>query len=210
VEPVRNTFTYGGWLPGQWLATASGGIFPGERYGFAGEVGRLFLDGQLEFFAGADLSGQLSFLDEVTQYSGLEQWSAFAAATHRTRGIDLESTLRVGRFREGSVAARIDLVRRLHEFEVGFFGIQNEDENVAGITLRIPLPVRHYRKPARFRPTTVPAFPFTYRETVVPVGIQVSLFDNLSRLRRRLHPTFIRNNIEDLRRGRGDREGGSR
>jgi len=214
VVPVRNTLSWGGWLPRRWLLAASAGTFPGDRYGLAAQLGKLFWDGRLELWGGGDLSGKLLFLDNVVEYSNLKQWSAFAAATHRLRGIDLETTVTVGRFREGRGAVRVDLARRLHEFEVGFFFIQSfqkvpvsqddniGDDNIGGVTLRVPLPLRKVGKPAAVRPVTVPAFPFSYRESVEPIGIQIPQFDNLDRLRKRLYPTFILNNLEDLRRGR--------
>jgi hypothetical protein len=34
---------------------------------------------------------------------------------------------------------------------------------------------------------------------VDPVAVPVSMYDNLDRFRKRLYPTFIRNEIEDLR-----------
>jgi hypothetical protein len=214
VKPVRNTVTWGGWLPGSWLTTVSGGIFPGDRYGFAGEFGKLVMNGSFEIWGGADLTGEFKFLDDVILYSNLDQWAAFGAVTHRFRGLDLESTLSLGRFYTASVfdfdanetetwendpTIRLDFNRRMHEFEIGFFGVVNKHAEVIGLTLRIPLPVRRYLKPSILRPTTVPAFPFTYRDTVEPVGVSVSLFDDLNRLRKRLYPTFILNNVEDLR-----------
>ena len=207
VKPVRNTISWGGWLPGNWLAATSAGIFPGDRYGFSGQVGRLFLDGQLDVWAKGDLTGLLEFKDDHIAYSNLEQWTAYGAVTHRLRGLDLESTLRAGRFREGRAAVRFDLERRYKEFEAGFFGAKNKDETVFGFTLRIPLPVKHYSDPARFRLVTVPAFPFVYEDKIDasvarPVGfvaLEARQFDDLDRLRKRLYPTFIMNNIEDLR-----------
>lgn len=199
VKPVRNTLSWGGWLPAQWLLAASAGLFPGDRYGVLTQAGRLFQDGRLELWAGGELTGRLQFLEDVVQYSDLGQWTAYGAATYRTSGIDLEMTLTGGRFREGELGVRVDLERRLGEFEVGFFGVVNEHEDVAGVTLRVALPVKHYRRPSRFRLTTVPAFPFTYRESVESVVVQTSMFDNLDRLRKRLYPTYIRNNLEDLR-----------
>lgn len=213
VVPVRNTLSWGGWLPRSWLLATSAGTFPGDRYGMAAQVGKLFWDGKLELWGGGDLSGKLLFLDNVVEYSALKQWTAYAAVTHRPRGIDLETTVTVGRFREGRGAVRVDMARRLHEFEIGFFFIQSlqkipanqqdtiGDNSIGGVTLRIPLPLRKVGKPAVVRPVTVPAFPFSYRESDEPVGIQLSQFDNLDRLRKRLYPTFILNNLEDLRRG---------
>lgn len=201
VKPVRNTLSWGGWLPKQWLLAASAGTFPGDRYGLLTQAGRLFLDGQLELWAGGELTGRLQFLKSVVQYSDLGQWAAYVAATYRTRGVDLETTLTGGRFREGELGARVDVQRRFGEFEVGFFGVVNEHDNVGGLTLRAALPVKHYRRPARVRPTTVPEFPLTYRESVASVVIQTSMYDNLDRLRKRLYPTYIRNNVEDLRMG---------
>ena len=199
VKPVRNTISWGGWLPGNMLAATSAGIFPGDRYGFAGQVGRLFLDGQLDVWAKGDLTGLLEFRDDHVAYSNLGQWTAYGAVTHRLRGLDLESTLRAGRFREGLAAVRLDLERRYKEFEAGFFGAKNKDETVFGFTLRIPLPVKRYSHPARLRVVTVPDFPFTYQDTLGDVAREARQFDDLDRLRKRLYPTFIMNNVEDLR-----------
>jgi hypothetical protein len=225
VHPVRNTLSWGGWLPGNWLLASSAGIFPGDRYGFLTEVGTLVLDGRLELWAGGEATGGIRFLEEeeadggsflwdLITYTNVADWSAFAAATYRPLGIDLEGTLTMGRFREGKSGVRVDLQRRLGEFELGFFVIHqidadlletadprrdDKEETVGGVTLRIPLPVRRYPSPSRFRATTVPAFPFTYWESTAPVGVQTSMFDNLDRLRKRLYPPYIRNNLTDLR-----------
>jgi hypothetical protein len=206
VKPVRNTLSWGGWLPGRVLLAASAGTFPGDRYGFAGEAGRLFWDGQIEVWAGGDLSGELQFLEDLIEYSSPEQCSAFLPATHRTPAIDVESTVQVGRFREEKEAVRVEVARRFHEFELAFFGIANEDDTVAGVHIKLPLPLTRYLKPAPFRLTTVPEFPFTYRDSRQAIGVQIPLFDNMDRLRKRLYPTFIRNNLEDLRRARREIE----
>jgi hypothetical protein len=199
VKPIRNTLSWGGWLPGQVLVAASAGTFPGDRWGFAGQAGKLLWNGQLEVWAGGDLSGNLLFLKNVVEYSSLGQWTAFVAATHRPRGVDLESTVTVGRYREKRAAVRVDVARRFHEFKFGFFGIANKDATVAGVQINLPLPVRRYLRPATIRPTTVPDFPFTYRDSRESIGIQVSQYDNLDRLRKRLYPSFIWNDLEDLR-----------
>lgn len=212
VKPTRNTVSWGGWLPANCLFAVSGGLFPSDRYGFAGEVGRLFLNGQLEVWAGGDLTGELLLTEDVVEYSDMTAWSAFAAATHRFRGLDIESTLTFGRFyqEEGDLALKLELARRIEEFEIGFFGATHlgsdlsmspyeEGNTSVGVNLRFALPVRTYARPKRFRPTTVPDFPFTYRSTVDPVAVPVSMFDNLDRLRKRLYPTFIWNRIEELR-----------
>ena len=210
-KPERNTLSWGGWLPGNCLLAVSGGIFPADRYGFAGEVGRLFWNGQLEVWAGGDLTGEILFLKDVTSYSDMTAWSAFAAATHRFQGLDIETTLTFGRFyrEEGDVAVKLELARRIEEFEIGFFAATHgsnlgmspyeKGDTSVGVNLRFALPVRTYSRPRTFRPSTVPEFPFTYRSTVDPVAVPVSMYDNLDRFRKRLYPTFIRNEIEDLR-----------
>lgn len=199
VTPIRNTLSWGTWLPGQWLGTASGGLFPGDRYGVQAQVGRLFLDGHLEVYAGGEATGEILFLKDVVEYSNIGQWAAYGAATVRTSNLDLEGTVEVGRYREKELGVRVELARRLHEFEVGFFGVANQYDEVAGVNLRIPLPLRKDAKPSRVRLATVPAFPFTYRESVASVGIRTSFYDDLDRFRKRLYPTYIRNNLEDLR-----------
>jgi hypothetical protein len=212
VIPGRNTFSWGGWLPLGVLSTVSAGIFPGDRYGIATELGRLVWKDQLEVVAGGDVSGKLQFLVDSIDYSSLDRWAAFVAATHRFRGLDLETTLTLGRFEEEEFAVKLEVARRIHEFEIGFFVATNpnsdlqftpyedtEDKSAAGVNLRFALPVAHYMKPRVVRPTTVPEFPFTYKSTVDPVAVQITPYDNLDRLRKRLYPTFIWNEIEDLR-----------
>jgi hypothetical protein len=89
----------------------------------------------------------------------------------------------------------------LGEAAVGFFGVKTEDGEVLGVSLRIPLPGERWSRPTRVRFSTVPAFPFEYRDSLANVGLRVSLFDDLDQLRKRLYPTFVRNNLRDLRRG---------
>lgn len=209
VKPVRNTISWGGWLPGNWLVATSAGIFPGERWGLSGQAGKLFLDGQLDVWAKADLTGFLEFRSDHIAYSNLGQWTAYGAVTHRLRQFDLETTLRAGRFREGLAAVRVDLERRYKEFEAGFFGARNEIETVFGLTLRFPLPVSRLPAPSRFRLATVPAFPFVYEDSLHDVAREARQFDDLDRLRKRLYPTFIMNNVEDLRRANAYVSGGS-
>jgi hypothetical protein len=199
VSPGRSTVSWGGWLPGGWLAALSGGYFSGDRYGLAGETGKLLWSGGLEVTAGGDLSGLLEFTEETTRYSDPETWSAFLGLTHRLRGVDLETSVKAARFMEQELGVRLDVARRFGEVEVGFFGIKTEQDDLVGLLLRLPLPVERWSRPSRLRLTTVPAFPFEYRDSVADVGRQVSLFDNLDRLRKRLYPTFLWNNLEDVR-----------
>jgi hypothetical protein len=220
VIPGRNTLTWAGWLPSAWLFTVSGGLFPGaseSRYGFAGEIGRLFLDGQLNVKGGGDVTGRIQFLEDAIVYSNLGTWSAFGAATWRTRGIDLATTLTLARYWEESVGARLDFRRDFHEFRVGLFGLRSdlfevngEGEWVAGFTLDVPLPLRRYAQPRTVRFTTVPDFPFAYRNSSLAVGLSITPYDNLDRLRLRLYPTYVRNNLEDMRWVQGyGRKGGA-
>jgi hypothetical protein len=198
VAPGRNTLSWGGWLPRGWLVAASGGIFAGDRWGVAGEIGRLSRGGAFEIRAGGDWSGLLEFTKDVTLYTGLDAWSAFVAVTHRTEGLDLETTVTAARFLEGDPGLRVDVDRRWGEVEVGFFVVGTHVDEILGVNLRLPLPTRAWSRPARLRVTTVPAFPFRYRDSLNEVGQQVSLFDDLDRLRKRLYPTFVRNNLDDL------------
>jgi len=215
VIPGRNTLSWGGWLPAGVLSTVSGGIFPGDRYGIATELGRLVWKNQLEVWGGGDISGKLQFLEDSIEYSSLDRWAAFLAVTHRFRGLDLETTLTAGRFEEEEFAIKLEIARRIHEFEIGFFVATNpnsdlqftpyedsEDKSAAGVNLRFALPVAKYMRPRAVRPTTVPDFPFTYKSTVDPVAVQITPYDNLDRLRKRLYPTFVWNEIEDLRTAR--------
>ena len=192
VIPIRNTLSWGSWLPGQWLWAASGGIFPGDRYGFLAEVGRLYLDGHLEVWAGGEAHGR----DPVSRGSGpvLEH-----RAVGRVRGghpsapngLDLEGTVQVGRFREEELGVRVELARRMEEFEIGFFGVANQFDEVAGVTPSHPAPpcARTHVLPGCVWPR-FPRSPFTYRESVSPVAVQTSLYDNLDRFRKRLYPTY--------------------
>ena len=215
VIPGRNTLSWGGWLPAGVLSTASAGIFPGDRYGIATELGRLVWKNQLEVWGGGDVSGKLQFLTDSIDYSSLDRWAAFLAVTHRFRGLDLETTLTAGRFEEEEFAIKLEIARRIHEFEIGFFVATNpnsdlqftpyedsQDKSAAGVNLRFALPVAKYMRPRAVRPSTVPDFPFTYKSTVDPVAVQISPYDNLDRLRKRLYPTFVWNEIEDLRTAR--------
>jgi len=212
VIPGRNTISWGGWLPAGVLTTVSAGLFPGDRYGVATELGRLVWKDQLEVWMGGDVSGKLLFLEDSIEYSSLDRWAAFVAVTHRFRGLDLETTFTVGRFEEEEWALKLEVARRIHEFEIGFFVAttpnsdlqftpyeDEEDKSAAGVNLRFALPVAHYMKPRVVRPTTVPEFPFTYKSTVDPVAVQITPYDNLDRLRKRLYPTFVWNEVEDLR-----------
>jgi hypothetical protein len=201
VAPGRNTLSWGGWLPGGWLAATSAGIFAGERWGLAGEAGKLSRSGRWELRAGGDWSGLLEFRRAATFYTEPDAWSAFAAVTGRTERLDLEVTVTGARFLEGDAGLRIDVDRRFHEAEIGFFAVDTRADTILGVSLRLPLPVRAWTRPAALRVTTVPDFPFEYRDSLNEVGQQVPLFDDLDRLRRRLFPTFVRNNLDDLRRG---------
>ena len=122
----------------------------------------------------------------------------FGGDTRNPFGADVEATLTGARFLEGDLGLRLDLDRRYGEAEVGFFVVRTDVDTVLGLNLRLPLPVRAWSPPARIRVTTVPAFPFEYRDSLSEVGQQVSLFDDLDRLRKRLYPTFVRNNLDEL------------
>jgi hypothetical protein len=208
VVPGRNTTSWGGRLPGGWLGAASAGIFPNHRYGVAARTGRLFENGAFEAQIGGDLSGFLKFSRHVVLYSPLETWSAFVAGTYRTPGIDLETTVTGARFMEKRLGGRLDVGRRFGETRVDFFGIKTKDASVVGMEIEVPLPVRQWSRPGAVRVRTVPTFPLTYRESVHDIGRQVSMFDDLERLRKGLYPTFILNNLEDLRSALPSGEGG--
>lgn len=202
VAPGRTTLSVAGWLPGDWLGAASAGHFADERYGLAAEMSRFLGDGSFEVRFGGDISGFIRFAEEETRYSAIEKWSSVAAVTYRTRGRDIETTLSGGRYYEGDAGARLDIVRRWGESEVGLFGIKTESGTVGGMRISVPLPVRRLGAPSRLRFVTVPYFPWEYRESSEPAGLQVRLFDNTARFRKGLLPTVVKNNIEALRTAR--------
>jgi hypothetical protein len=201
VAPGRNTLAGGGWLPWGCLAAANVGLFSDSRYGAAIEVGRLFANGAIELRGGGDKTGEIKFLHTVTVYSPIQAWSAYAAVTHRPRGIDLETTATFARFMEGEVGGRLDVARRFGEARVSFFAIQTREDAVLGVETLIPLPVRRWPRPRALRPVTVGEFPLTYRESVADIGRQVRVYDNLDRLRERLYPSYVWNNLDAVRRG---------
>jgi hypothetical protein len=199
-RPGRSTISYGGWLPGSWLGTASIGYFPGNRYGVAFETGRFIHGGDFEVRLNGDYSGFLKFSrNNIVLYSGLEAWSGVVSVIHRLSGLDLVTTVSGGRFLYGDAGGSLDVARRFNETEFAFFAIKTDEGSVAGLRFRVPLPLRRAPAPRRVRLTTVPDFPFEYREDVDLVGIRVALYDDLSRLRHRLDPVFLRNNLDHLR-----------
>jgi hypothetical protein len=195
----RSTLSWAGWIPGSSLVALSGGILSVDRYGFAGEISRLAFGGRLEISGGGDLSGNLKFTDDAILYSSLDKWSAFVAATGRTPGPDLELRGSLARFMEGDLGVRMDLARRFHETTVGFFGIKTENDAVAGLRMTFPLPLRRLPYPRRVRLATVPAFPIVYRNSLGSIGDQVPLFNDTEWVRKGMFPTFVLNNVEDLR-----------
>ncbi|MGQ0721991.1 MAG: YjbH domain-containing protein [Candidatus Eiseniibacteriota bacterium] len=195
IAPGRNTLSWGGWLPGGLLGTASGGLFAGDRWGFGGEIGRLAAEGAFELRAGADWTGLLDFNRDVTFYSSLDAWSGFVALTHRPEEVDLEATVAVARFLDGDPGVRVDLDRRFQESELGFFVIDTRVDTVLGVTLRLPLPAARLPRPSPVRLATVPEFPFEYRESLNEIGQQARPHDDLDRLRKRLYPTWVRNQV---------------
>ena len=113
--------------------------------------------------------------------------------------IDVELNVTGGRFIHGDRGARVDLLRHFGETDFGFFAIKSNEGAVGGFRISLPLPVERQLRPARFRPVTVPAFPFEYREDQEPTGKRVRIFDNLDRFRKGLTPMFLMNNLDDLR-----------
>jgi hypothetical protein len=199
IRPGRTTLSYGGWLPGSWLGTASIGYFPGNRYGVAFQTGRYIHGGDVEVRLSGDYSGFLKFSrNDVVLYSGLEAWSGVVSVVHRLSGLDLVTTASAGRFLYGDLGGSLDVARRFDETEFAFFAIKSDEGSVAGLRFRVALPVRRAAAPRRVRLTTVPDFPFEYREDTDLVGIRVNLYDDLSRLRQRLDPVFLRNNLDRL------------
>jgi hypothetical protein len=201
IHPGRNTLSLGLALPGGIDLAASGGYFPEYRYGFGAEAGR-FLDrgGYLEARVGGDYSGFLKVLDAgTTSYSDPGAWSGVGTLIARAPGRDIELAAQAGHFYSGDVGVRVDLLRRFGEVDLGLFGIATDEGEVAGVRFNMPLPVRRAGRPRSFRPTTVPAFPFEYREDVGAIGLRLRTFDNLDRFRRGLVPTAIRNNLGALR-----------
>ena len=199
-RPGRNTLSYAGRLPFISLGTVSAGYFPGNRYGVAGEVGRYFLDGVVEARLSADYSGFLKFSrNDVVLYSGLDAWSCVASVTHRWKGLDVITTVSGGRYLYEDVGAELEVARRFRELEFSFFGVKSNEGSVAGLRFTLPLPAPNWGYPRRVRPVTVPDFPFTYREDNDQVGLKVNLYDDLERLRQRINPVYVWNNLLALR-----------
>ncbi len=201
IEPTRNTLSWNSRLPGGIEVAASGGIFPENRYGFVAEAGRfLDQDGLLEARVGGDWSGFIKFLDAGTvSYSEIAAWSGVGTLIGRLPGRDIEVSLAAGHFLSGDEGIRIDAMRRFGEVDLGFFGISTNAGEVGGFRFSVPLPARHQSRPAAIRATTVPSFPFEYREDVAAIGQRVRAYDTIDRFRHGLTPTYVRNNLEAIR-----------
>jgi len=201
IEPTRNTLSWNSRLPGGVEVAASGGMFPENRYGIVAEAGRfLDHDGLIEARVGGDWSGFVKFLDAGTvSYSDISAWSGIGTLIGRLPGRDVEVSLAAGHFLSGDEGIRVDAMRRFGEVDLGFFGISTDAGDVAGFRFSVPLPARHLSRPRTIRATTVPSFPFEYREDVAAIGQRVRAYDTIDRFRRGLTPTYVRNNLEAIR-----------
>jgi hypothetical protein len=201
VYPGRATVSWGGWLPADLLGAASAGLFSDGRYGFAAEMSRLVLDGDLELTATGDVSGSLDFYIDGAEYSDIGPWSAFAGATYRFTGLDVEASVEGGRYMEGYFGGRLNLTRRFGEAEVGFTAAKNEIDDSVGARLKVALPLRRMPRPAVLRPATVPDISVSYTEERRSVTESVGFYDDTGALREQIYPTYIMNNLDVLRTG---------
>jgi len=150
-------------LPRNLFVAATAGLFARNRYGIGTEITAYSIDTRWSLGAELGITGESSFINHQWGFTALNQPTALMTITHRLQqhGVTMRTT--AGVFLPRERGARLDVVRKFGEFELGWFGVTTGRAANGGLTLRIPLPQQRYSFPAPVRLRSAETFVWHYR-----------------------------------------------
>jgi len=186
-------------LPGNFFSSISSGYFDLNRYGLSVECLKFLLNGNLSFSAKVDYTGFLIYIDKQWYYSDLNKWTYLLSGTYQFSPLDFSISLAQGRFLAGDRGWRIDVLRSFGETDIGFFAIKTNAETLGGFRLHIPIFPMRRLTPSRIRASPPLYFDRTYRYSYNDSGKSISTGPVLMDFIKKLVPSYIRNNVEELK-----------
>jgi hypothetical protein len=207
-RPGPNTLEQYLWLGRLGLASATGGLFSGNRYGLSVGLARPFAGGALLLDGQLDASGFWAWSDSGFVYSPLSRTTGYVGFTYRPPRYDLALRVHAARFLYGDQGVEAELERAMGNFTIAFFGQHSDSFNVAGVRLRIPIPPLVRPTSPRIRVLPPERIELEYRDVADPIGIAVA--DVASReefLRQLSEPALAANRDRFVRASRSAADG---
>jgi hypothetical protein len=209
IRPALITLNQTARLPRNVFVSATAGTFNPDRYGADVEARAYLANGSLSFGTELGLTGAVSYAEDGWYRTPMNERTALVDATWRIDRFDLLLRTTAGAFLEDQRGMRVDVVRQLGEFEIGFFAAKAREGSNGGVMLRLPLFPAKRPAQAPVRLFAADAFRWQYRyRGLVPGGRRFNTGNALEDFGRRLNPDYVQRS-DDVGPGQSDSSEGT-
>ncbi len=187
-------------LPYDVVTSVSFGAYNPNRWGFAGEINKLFLNRRVALGYSFEYTGFLLYYDEVWNYSKLNLVTDKVYATWYSELLNSQISLSHNTYVMKDSGLLFEFSRNYKDTSVGFFFGETELDKFGGMMIRFPLSPQKRPKPRAFRLTLPRYYEYSYRATnfvytqhaPIQTGISVYTGTKLTYLYQNLTPNYVK------------------
>lgn len=194
-------------LPYNIMASVSFGLFNPNRWGWGGEVNKLFFNRHLSIGYSFEYTGFLLYYDKVWNYSKMGLLTSKAYAWYYSNFLNCQFGVSYNKYVMKDSGWLFEFSRNFRETTVGFFAGSTQIDKFGGLSLRFPFSRRVRAKPRVVRAVLPRYYEYSYRATnkvytqhsPVQTGISVYTGTKLTYLYMHLTPNYVANNLQVFR-----------
>ena len=180
--------------PNNIYTSFSIGHFNQQRNGFSTEWGKFFYDDRFAFFT------KLDYTTLSNKWNSSYNLNYLLKAKYYFPNVDFAFDICWGRYLFNDETWRVDVCRSFEEIDLGFMLIGNKNiEVLFGMIINIPFPISTRPLPKKFRISSPVNVPWNYRYLPYFDGFILDTETDIESYFKKLHPTFIKNNIQKLK-----------
>jgi len=193
-------------LPFNILASVSYGLYNPNRYGWAGEINKRFLQRRLSVGYSFEYTGFLLYYDKEWFKSEKTLLTSKLYAVYYADFLNCQFGLSYNRYVMKDSGWLFEFSRNLRENTVGIFAGSTSIDKFGGMMIRFPLSRQRRTRPRLLRLTMPRYYEYSYRATnkvytthsPVQTGISIYTGTKLTYLDLHLTPNYVANNLRQF------------
>ncbi|GHB63036.1 hypothetical protein GCM10007390_16090 [Persicitalea jodogahamensis] len=179
--------------------SGSAGFFQNDRYGVNIQYQRMNPNSRWTYGLEASMTGFYYYPKGGIYYTSINELLLLGNAAYRFNDLDFTVKLTGGRYLDGDVGARLDLVRQFPNVEVALFAIQTSNGGTIGFNFAVPIPPGKILRagPARLRTSEEFRWEYAYARGY-GIGNRYRLGYQLDERLRQYNASYLRNQWKRL------------